>query len=69
MTLTIDVSPERQSVLDQEAARRGVSPEQFAGDLLAAALEDLEDVTEAWRRLAEDGPTVPWGQVKAELNL
>ena len=56
MTLIIEVAPERQTLLDEEAARRGVSPAELAGALLDEMLEDLEDVAEARRRLAQTKP-------------
>lgn len=53
MTLTIDLPADRQEILNSEAARRGVSPEQLATDLFDEWLEDLADVENARRVLGE----------------
>lgn len=44
-----------------------VSPEQYA--LLVAALEDAEDAAAFDASMAEEGPNIPWEQVKADLGL
>jgi hypothetical protein len=60
MTLTIEVAPDRQAVLQEEAARRGLSAEQLAGEMLDDSLQDLlqdaEDIEEARYRLANPDP-------------
>lgn len=70
MTLTIEV--ERESRLREEARRRGVPAEQLAGAMLDELLQDLEqdaaDVEEARRRVAEDGPAIPFALFEAELD-
>jgi prevent-host-death family protein len=43
-----------------------VSPERY--DELMTALEDAEDSAVLDAALAEDGPSIPWEQVKAELG-
>ncbi len=43
-----------------------VSPEQY--DRLSAALEDAEDVADFDAAMAEEGPNVPWDQVKSDLG-
>ncbi len=43
-----------------------VSPEQY--EKLLAALEDAEDVEVFDVALAEEGPNIPWHQVKADLG-
>lgn len=70
MTLTVEVAPEIKAWLEQEAARRGVPLYQLASEMLEDALQDLQDVEEA-RRILADGsePNIPWEQVKAELKL
>ena len=43
-----------------------VSPEQY--EKLMAALEDAEDVAAFDAAMEEEGPTIPWEQVKADLG-
>lgn len=43
-----------------------VSPERY--DQLMTALEDAEDVAAFDDALAEEGPNIPWAQVKADLG-
>lgn len=43
-----------------------VSPEHYAK--LVAALEDVEDVTAFDGAMAEEGPSIPWEQAKADLG-
>lgn len=43
-----------------------VSPEQY--EKLVAALEDAEDVAAFDEAMAEEGPNIPWEQVKADLG-
>ena len=43
-----------------------VSPEQY--DKLVAALEDADDVAAFDAAMAEEGPNIPWEQVKADLG-
>ncbi len=43
-----------------------VSPEQY--EKLVAALEDAEDVVAFDEAMSEEGPNIPWGQVKADLG-
>ena len=43
-----------------------VSPERY--EQLIAALEDAEDVAAFDAAMAEDGPNIPWEQVKADLG-
>ena len=43
-----------------------VSPERYA--MLMAALEDAEDVSAFDAAMNEEGPTIPWEQVKADLG-
>ena len=43
-----------------------VSPEQY--EKLVAALEDAEDVAEFDAAMSEEGPNIPWGQVKVDLG-
>jgi hypothetical protein len=38
MTLTVELTPEQQSVLEQEAAARGLEPEEYARYLIEAGL-------------------------------
>ena len=43
-----------------------VSPERY--ELLIAALEDAEDAAAFDQAMAEEGPNIPWEQVKADLG-
>ena len=43
-----------------------VSPERY--DQLMSALEDAEDVAAFDAAMEEEGPDVPWGQVKVDLG-
>jgi len=43
-----------------------VSPERY--EQLMAALEDAEDVVAFDAAMAEEGPNIPWEQVKADLG-
>jgi antitoxin Phd len=43
-----------------------VSPEQY--ERLVAALEDAEDVEAYDEAMSEEGPNIPWEQVKADLG-
>lgn len=43
-----------------------VSPEQY--EKLVAALEDAEDVAAFDAAMDEEGPNIPWEQVKADLG-
>ena len=43
-----------------------VSPEQY--EKLVAALEDAEDVAEFDAAMSEEGPNIPWEQVKLDLG-
>jgi antitoxin Phd len=43
-----------------------VSPEQY--EKLVAALEDAEDVAAFDAAMTEEGPNIPWEQVKADLG-
>lgn len=43
-----------------------VSPEEF--ERLLDAMEELEDIAAVEASLAEEGPNIPWEQVKAELG-
>lgn len=43
-----------------------VSPEQY--EKLMAALEDAEDVAAFDAAMEEEGPNIPWEQVKADLG-
>lgn len=43
-----------------------VSPEQY--EKLMAALEDAEDVAAFDAAMGEEGPNIPWDQVKVDLG-
>jgi len=52
MTITIEVAPETEARLQQEASRRGVPIEHVAGEMLDDLLQDIEDAHEAQAILA-----------------
>lgn len=60
MTLTIELSPEREQALREAAARKGVPVAELASALFHGALQDLEqdriDGEEAMRILANSNP-------------
>lgn len=43
-----------------------ISPERY--EQLIAALEDAEDIAAFDAAMAEEGPNIPWEQVKADLG-
>ena len=43
-----------------------VSPERY--ELMLEALEDAEDVATFDEAMTEEGPNIPWAQVKADLG-
>lgn len=43
-----------------------VSPERY--EQLMTALEEVEDVTAFDEAMAEEGPNIPWDQVKVDLG-
>ncbi len=43
-----------------------VSPEQY--ERMLEAVEDVEDVAAFDEAVAEEGPSIPWAQVKADLG-
>lgn len=43
-----------------------ISPEQY--ERMMEALEDAEDVTAFDIAMAEEGPDIPWSEVKADLG-
>lgn len=43
-----------------------ISPEQY--DRMLEALEDVEDAVAFDEAMAEEGPNIPWAQVKADLD-
>jgi len=69
MTLTVEVTPEQEAWLREQAAAKGQGLETLAASLLAELIEDLQDVEEAQRRLADSNePNIPWAEFEAELD-
>lgn len=56
MTLTIEVAPETEAQLQEEAARLGVPVEQLVSEMIDDLLQDKEDAEDARRILAETKP-------------
>lgn len=58
-----------EAVFIERRGRRAavvVSPDQY--DRMIEALEDAEDAVAFDAAVAEEGPSVPWSQVKADLG-
>jgi antitoxin Phd len=58
-----------EAVFIERRGRRAavvVSPDQY--DRMIEALEDAEDAVAFDAAMAEEGPSVPWSQVKADLG-
>jgi antitoxin Phd len=58
-----------EAVFIERRGRRAavvISPEQY--DRMLEALEDAEDAVAFDEAMAEEGPNIPWAQVKAELD-
>ena len=66
---TVITDSQREAVFIE---RRGqlaavvISPEQY--ERMMEALEDAEDVAAFDEAMAEEGPSIPWSQVKADLG-
>lgn len=61
-------SQERAVVIERrgQPAAVVISPQQY--ETMLDALEDAEDLAAFDESLAEEGPSVPWEQVKADLG-
>lgn len=60
---------QREAVFIERRGQRAavvVSPEQYAR--MQEALEDAADVAAFDEAMAEEGPNIPWAQVKADLG-
>ena len=71
MALLVEVAPETEAQLHEEAARRGLPVSQVAGEMLDDMLQDKEDAQEARRILAETKPE-EWrtlDELRAALNI
>lgn len=58
-----------EAVFIERRGRRAavvVSPEQY--ERMLEALEDTEDIAAFDEAMAEEGPSIPWDQVKADLG-
>lgn len=58
-----------EAVFIERRGRRAavvISPEQY--ERMMEALEDAEDVAAFDQAMAEEGPNIPWAQVKADLG-
>jgi len=78
MTYRIDLTPEKQRLIETAAARLGLGMEAFiargaeelANEEELQAIEDAEDLADVRARLADTSePNIPWEQVKAEMGL
>jgi hypothetical protein len=68
MSLTLELPPDAETWLQAQAAATGQAPEAMAARLFSELIEDLQDIEEARRSLAEPGDSIPWEQVKAEIQ-
>ena len=60
---------EREAVFIERRGQRAavvVSPEQY--ERMMDALEDAEDVAAFDEAMADEGPNIPWDQVKVDLG-
>ncbi|QEV99339.1 type II toxin-antitoxin system Phd/YefM family antitoxin [Microbacterium caowuchunii] len=64
----IDRSKSEPVFIERRGQRAAVvvSPEQY--ERMLEALEDAEDVAAFDEAMAEEGPNIPWAQVKADLG-
>lgn len=57
-----------QFIVDEKGRRTGVVLTVRQYQALLQRIEDLEDIQAAKEALAEEGESVPWEEVKAELQ-
>ena len=57
-----------QFIVDEKGRRTGVVLTVRQYQALLQRIEDLEDIRAAKEALAEEGESIPWEQVKAELR-
>lgn len=64
----IETAQREAVILERRGAAQAVvlSPAEY--DRLVAALEETEDVTAFDAAMAEEGPNIPWDQVRADLG-
>lgn len=66
---TVIARSQEEAVFIERRGQRAavvVSPEQY--ERMIEALEDAEDVAAFDEAMAEEGPDIPWDQVKADLG-
>ncbi|WP_062465265.1 type II toxin-antitoxin system Phd/YefM family antitoxin [Demequina soli] len=64
----IERAQERAIFLERRGAIEAVVISPHMYERMIEALEDAEDIAAAEAALAEDGESIPWEQVKAELG-
>jgi len=64
----VELSQTEAVFLERHGSRAAVlvSPERY--EEMMAALEDVEDVAAFDSAMAEEGPNIPWDEVKADLG-
>ena len=67
--LALDLSSEVEDLLEQFAAKAGMSKAALARKAILSYLEDLEDAMLAQEALDEGGKTIPLAEVMREYGL
>lgn len=65
----IDLAHREAVILTRRGTPAGVLVSPEAYERMLAALEDAEDIASFDEAMAEEGPNIPWEQVKADLGL
>jgi hypothetical protein len=68
-TITIPINDAIETDLRKFAKEQGKDPERVVRDLIVEWLEDQADIQAAERVIAEGNPTIPWEEVKRQLDL
>ena len=72
MSITIDMTDEQRRILDANATLAGVSPEEYALDVLIEHLEDVEDgkkAEAAYLKWLANPETISHEELAREIGL